>query len=190
MRRGRHWNSPGRSDLGDVLVRPRGGRSIVVAGTYTVNATYGGPGGTGSATTTFMYVGTGSGSSVITVTLTTTTTSTTTVGVQTVTYHNHCPQQRCGVTSLQYRHRSASITNHARHDHEQPQHHLQRHNWNPILHHQLYERLRRTRRGASSDHHPLEQRQQRWDLRPRCCSTRSNHSSPRTSNISKKAVLS
>jgi len=55
-----------------------------VPGTYTVNATYGGPGGTGSAKTTFTYVGTGSGG-VITITITTTTTSTTTVGVQTTT---------------------------------------------------------------------------------------------------------
>ncbi len=62
------------------------GSSQWVAGTYTVNATYGGPGGTGSATTTFTYLGTGSGNGgVITVTITTTTTSTTTVGVQTVT---------------------------------------------------------------------------------------------------------
>jgi trimeric autotransporter adhesin len=55
-----------------------------VAGPYTVNATYGGPGGTGSGTAKFTYVSAGPGG-VITVTITTTTTSTTTVGVQTVT---------------------------------------------------------------------------------------------------------
>lgn len=57
------------------------------SGTYTVNATYGGPGGSGSAIVTFLYNATqsGNGYTVITVTISTTSTVTTTVGVQTVT---------------------------------------------------------------------------------------------------------
>lgn len=73
-----------------------------VAGTYTVNATYGGPGGTGSATTTFSYAGVGSGVSVITVTITTTTTTTTTIGVQTVTTTTTVPSSdAAALTSIQ-----------------------------------------------------------------------------------------
>jgi len=54
------------------------------AGTYTVNATYGGPGGTGSAITTFTY-STSNGGGYQIITITSTTTVTTTVGVQTQT---------------------------------------------------------------------------------------------------------
>jgi len=60
-----------------------------VGGTYTVNATYGGPGGTGSATTTFQYSGGISSVTTTTVTTTVTTTSisttTTTTAVSTIT---------------------------------------------------------------------------------------------------------
>ena len=38
-----------------------GGSTMWVSGTFTVNATYGGPGGTGSTTTTFAYTATGTG---------------------------------------------------------------------------------------------------------------------------------
>lgn len=38
-----------------------GGSTMWVSGTYTVNATYGGPGGSGSATTTFSYMASGTG---------------------------------------------------------------------------------------------------------------------------------
>jgi hypothetical protein len=64
------------------------GSSLWAPGTYTVNATYGGPGGTGSATTTFSYQGAMGGGSTTTVTTTTTTTvivTTATVSVVTVT---------------------------------------------------------------------------------------------------------
>jgi uncharacterized protein YoxC len=40
-----------------------GGSTMWVTGTYTVNATYGGPGGTGSTTTTFSYTAIGPGGS-------------------------------------------------------------------------------------------------------------------------------
>lgn len=56
-----------------------------VAGTYTVNATYGGPGGTGSQTTTFAYVSNGQTVSTTTVTTTVTTTSVSTVTSTTTT---------------------------------------------------------------------------------------------------------
>jgi hypothetical protein len=56
------------------------GSQLWVTGTYTVNATYGGPGGTGSAITTFTYqTGTTGGTTTVTVT------STVTSGVSTVT---------------------------------------------------------------------------------------------------------
>jgi hypothetical protein len=58
------------------------GSPMWVTGTYTVNATYGGPGGTGSATTTFGYQAAGQGG---VVTVTTTTTVTTAVSTATVT---------------------------------------------------------------------------------------------------------
>ncbi|HEV2174034.1 MAG TPA: hypothetical protein VGS04_08125 [Nitrososphaerales archaeon] len=53
-----------------------------IGGTYTVNATYGGPGGTGSMTTTFAYQGVGPGGEE---TDTVTTTVTTTVAQATIT---------------------------------------------------------------------------------------------------------
>jgi hypothetical protein len=63
------------------------GSNLWSSGTYTVNATYGGPGGTGSGTTTFAYQG-AIGVATITVTSTVTTTSistTTTTAFSTVT---------------------------------------------------------------------------------------------------------
>jgi hypothetical protein len=64
------------------------GSSLWTTGSYTVNATYGGPGGTGSAVSTFSYQSSGPGSgsiSVSIVTATITTTVTTTVATNTVT---------------------------------------------------------------------------------------------------------
>jgi trimeric autotransporter adhesin len=56
------------------------GSSLWINGNYKVNATYGGPGGTGSATTTFAYNGaSGGNNTVITTTITSTTTVTTAV---------------------------------------------------------------------------------------------------------------
>jgi hypothetical protein len=55
------------------------GSNLWAPGTYTVNATYGGPGGTGSKTTTFAYAGGVGGPVTVTSTVTSTTTSTTTV---------------------------------------------------------------------------------------------------------------
>jgi hypothetical protein len=64
------------------------GSSLWAPGTYTVNATYGGPGGTGFGITTFSYTGAMAGVSTTTVTSTTTTTiivTSATVSVVTVT---------------------------------------------------------------------------------------------------------
>ena len=62
------------------------GSNLWAPGTYTVNATYGGPGGTGSATTTFSYQGVVGMPTTVTVTVTDTTTSvTTTTTLSTVT---------------------------------------------------------------------------------------------------------
>jgi hypothetical protein len=64
------------------------GSSLWAPGTYTVNATYGGPGGTGFGITTFAYQGAMAGVSTTTVTSTTTTTiivTSATVSVVTVT---------------------------------------------------------------------------------------------------------
>jgi len=58
------------------------GSTMWVTGTYTINATYGGPGGTGSATTKFSYT---SAVGVQIVTVTTTVTTTTAVSTATVT---------------------------------------------------------------------------------------------------------
>jgi hypothetical protein len=60
------------------------GSSMFVSGTYTVNATYGGPGGSGSGTTTFVYNGIGTTTGV-TSTVTVTSTITTAVSTATVT---------------------------------------------------------------------------------------------------------
>jgi trimeric autotransporter adhesin len=69
-----------------------------VSGPYTVNATYGGPGGTGFGLANFTYSSV-SGSSVITITVTTTSTSTTTVGVQTVTTTTTVPSSDAAALS-------------------------------------------------------------------------------------------
>jgi hypothetical protein len=59
------------------------------SGTYTINATYGGPGGTGSGTATFSYQfgagGGGGGTTTVTTTITNTATVTTTIASATVT---------------------------------------------------------------------------------------------------------
>ena len=60
-----------------------GGSTMWVTGTYTVNATYGGPSGSGSATATFTYSSSGTTQSVTTTTVTTTVT--TAVSTATVT---------------------------------------------------------------------------------------------------------
>jgi hypothetical protein len=61
------------------------GSPLWSSGTYKVNATYGGPGGTGTATATFAYAGASGGGGVVTVTVTTTSTTTVTTAVNTVT---------------------------------------------------------------------------------------------------------
>jgi trimeric autotransporter adhesin len=72
-----------------------------VTGNYVVNATYGGPGGTGSGTAKFVYLGATSGNSSV-ITITTTVTSTTTVGVQTVTSTTTVPSSdAAALTSIQ-----------------------------------------------------------------------------------------
>jgi len=55
------------------------GSPLWSSGNYKVNATYGGPGGTGTATTTFAYNGVSGGIVTVTSTITSTTTTTTTV---------------------------------------------------------------------------------------------------------------
>jgi hypothetical protein len=67
------------------------GSAIWITGQYTVNATYGGPGGTGSQTTTFQYQANGGVGNQTTVTVTSTvtsvstTTTTTTIASATIT---------------------------------------------------------------------------------------------------------
>jgi hypothetical protein len=67
------------------------GSSDWVPGTYTVNATYGGPGGTGSGTTTFAYQGVVIGTTTTVTTTTTTTVIVTTATVSVVTVTNNVP---------------------------------------------------------------------------------------------------
>jgi len=61
------------------------GSALWSSGSYKVNATYGGPGGTGSATTTFAYAGASGVGNITVITVTFTTTTTVTTAVNTVT---------------------------------------------------------------------------------------------------------